>query len=63
MKYLSKSFSTPANSKAYVDNWESVFGESAQGPTEQPPEQCGQCGADVVAHHACEGVPGGFGDD
>lgn len=25
MKYLSKSFSTPANSKAYVDNWESVF--------------------------------------
>jgi hypothetical protein len=27
MKYLSKSFSTPANSRAYVENWDSVFGE------------------------------------
>ena len=26
MKYLSKSFSTPANSRAYVENWERVFG-------------------------------------
>jgi hypothetical protein len=27
MKYLSKSFSTPANSRAYVENWDAVFGE------------------------------------
>lgn len=27
MKYLSKSFSTPANSRAYVDGWEATFGE------------------------------------
>jgi len=27
MKYLGKSFSTPANSRAYVENWERVFGE------------------------------------
>lgn len=26
-------------------------------------EQCGQCGADVIGYHACEGVMGGFGDD
>lgn len=27
MKYLDKRFSSPANSRAYVDNWEAVFGE------------------------------------
>jgi len=26
MKYLDKTFSTPANSQAYVDGWERVFG-------------------------------------
>lgn len=27
MKYLSKRFSSPANSRAYVENWSAVFGE------------------------------------
>lgn len=26
-------------------------------------ETCSQCGAEVIGHHACEGVPGGFGND
>jgi hypothetical protein len=26
MKYLSKKFSTPANSRAFVDNWDAIFG-------------------------------------
>jgi hypothetical protein len=26
MKYLEKTFSTPANSEKYRDNWEKVFG-------------------------------------
>jgi hypothetical protein len=30
MKYLGKSFSSPANSRAFVDNWDSVFGEPAK---------------------------------
>lgn len=30
MKYLSKSFSTPANSRAYVDNWDAVFGDKCE---------------------------------
>lgn len=37
MKYLDKSFSTPANSKAYVDNWEAVFVEKPK--QEDKPEQ------------------------
>ncbi len=27
MKYLEKSFSTPANSQAFRDNWDAVFSE------------------------------------
>jgi hypothetical protein len=27
MKYLGKSFSSPANSAEYVKNWDAVFGE------------------------------------
>ena len=30
MRYLDKKFSTPANSKAYVDNWDAVFGEKRE---------------------------------
>jgi hypothetical protein len=26
VKYLNKQFSTPANSRAYVDNWDAIFG-------------------------------------
>lgn len=26
-------------------------------------EQCGDCGAEILGYHRCEGVPGGFGDD
>ena len=26
-------------------------------------EHCGQCGAEVLGCHACEGVPGGFSDE
>jgi hypothetical protein len=28
MKYLGKSFSSPPNSRAFVENWDRVFGES-----------------------------------
>ena len=38
MKYLDKSFSTPANSRAYVENWESVFG-GEKAKQEDEPEQ------------------------
>jgi hypothetical protein len=27
------------------------------------PEQCSDCGAVILGYHACQGVPGGFGDD
>jgi hypothetical protein len=26
-------------------------------------EQCGDCGAEILGYHACQGVPGGFGED
>lgn len=32
MKYLESKFSSPANSKAYVDGWERVFGEEPSLP-------------------------------
>ena len=38
MKYLDKKFQSPGNSKSYVENWESVFGEK-QPKTEQPDEE------------------------
>lgn len=28
-----------------------------------PHQQCSDCGAEVLGYHACEGVPGGFGDE
>jgi hypothetical protein len=34
MKYLDKSFSTPANSRAYVEGWERVFGEEKKAEPE-----------------------------
>lgn len=30
MKYLDKKFSSPANSRAFVDNWSAIFGEPEQ---------------------------------
>lgn len=30
---------------------------------EEPREQCGDCGAEILGYHACQGVPGGFGED
>lgn len=30
----------------------------------EPKQQCGDCGAEILGFHgACEGVPGGFGDE
>jgi hypothetical protein len=26
-------------------------------------ESCGDCGAEIIGYHACQGVPGGFGDE
>jgi hypothetical protein len=37
-KFEQKSFSTPANSQAYIDNWETTFGK----PDEPVCEHCGQ---------------------
>lgn len=37
MKYLGKSFSSPANSRAFVDGWDAVFGEPAKTA------QCREC--------------------
>jgi len=40
MKYLDPKFSTPANSRAYVEGWERVFGEGeASKPDEESPAQ------------------------
>ena len=39
MKYLGKSFSSPANSKEFVDNWDAVFGEKKTEPDDAKPEQ------------------------
>lgn len=36
MKYLSKKFSSPANSKDFVDNWDAVFG--SEKPVEPEPK-------------------------
>lgn len=36
MKYLDKRFSTPANSKEFVANWDSVFGD--RKPELEPPK-------------------------
>jgi len=45
MKYLDAKFSTPGNSRAYVDGWERCFGEEegeeAQSSTSQPPDPQG----------------------
>ena len=44
MKYLDPKFSTPANSRAYVDGWERCFGEDLE---------CKHCG-DVELKHQCD---------
>jgi hypothetical protein len=36
VKYLDKSFSTPANSKAFVDNWDAIFGEGKPKKEDEP---------------------------
>ncbi len=33
------------------------------GEEEPAHEQCLDCGAEMIGHHACQGVPGGFSDD
>lgn len=38
MKYIEKKFSTPANSKAYVDNWDAIFGDKTPRPIESESE-------------------------
>jgi hypothetical protein len=43
MRYLDKRFSTPANSRAFVDNWDAIFGSEEKPPAtensnEKPPE-------------------------
>jgi len=41
VKYLDKKFSSPANSKQFVDNWDAIFGEKEKPkdpPSEDPPE-------------------------
>ncbi len=35
MKYLDKKFSTPANSKRFVDNWDAIFKEEKQSPDDE----------------------------
>jgi hypothetical protein len=40
-----------------------IHRELENWPDVEQMEQCGQCGAEVLGYHACEGVPGGFGDD
>lgn len=37
--------------------------ECANRLAELPREQCSQCGAEILGHHSCQGVPGGFGDE
>lgn len=39
MKYLEKRFTSPANSKEFVDNWDAVFGdEPAEPPAKKQTE-------------------------
>lgn len=39
MKYLEKKFSSPGNSKEFVDNWAAVFGAKEKAPDEEKPEE------------------------
>lgn len=62
--YLDPKFSAgDSNSDAYRDNWDRIFGEKTEEKPEETREQCTQCGSEILGHHACEGVPGGFGED
>ena len=38
MKYLSKKFSSPANSKDFVDNWDAIFKKDEPVKTETTEE-------------------------
>ena len=51
MKYLGKSFSTPANSRAYVDGWERTFGNDEPEPARD------DCAVEMKIQW---GVPGGI---
>lgn len=39
MKYLNKRFTSPANSKEFVENWDAVFGDEPTEPPEPPPKK------------------------
>lgn len=49
MKYLDKKFTSPANSRAYVDNWDAVFGDGDLRPT------CLRCYEAGLDGNACPG--------
>jgi hypothetical protein len=36
VKYLDKQFSSPANSRKYVENWEAIFGERRDDERKEP---------------------------
>ena len=51
MKYLNKTFSTPANSQAFRDGWDAVFGEDYY-PDYCSPQACARCEDEgIVAWH------------
>jgi hypothetical protein len=51
VKYLGKSFSSPANSAEYVRNWDAVFGEK-QDEDDCPAQPCPRCEeAGIEAKH------------
>ena len=58
MKYLDKKFSTPANNKAFVDNWDSVFGTDSKPDEKEPvtisPEQSTEQGSDSASRPVAE---------
>jgi hypothetical protein len=47
MKYLNKKFSTPPNSKEFVDNWDAVFGEKPK-PSDDKPQQVDETPKDLA---------------
>ena len=51
MKYLHHKFSSPANSRAYVDNWARTFLPES--------ERCVQCGGELEPCRCRPNCPGG----
>jgi hypothetical protein len=43
--------------------WEWLRERRGENEVEEPREQCGQCGAEILGYHACQGVPSGFSED